>query len=423
MKLATSATIVALLTIGVIRWPSPTEARGESATRAQAPVAVEIPTFQWDPAWSKTMPNNWMLGATIGAHVDSRDHIWIVHRSFGNGTGAPSAYQAAADQTPPVAECCRAAPPVVEFDRAGNLVQGWGGPGSGYEWPEGEHGIFVDHKDNVWIGSNFAGQRGGSSRISTQVLKFTRQGKFLLQIGKEGVLGTNDDHQNMKQPTGIWVDAATNEAFVADGELQDHRRVIVFDADTGAYKRHWGAYGNTPMDGDLGRYAPGDKPEQFRGPHCVRMSRDGLLYVCDRFNDRLQVFRKDGTFVKEIFVAPSTLYPGSVYDVAFSPDAEQKSLYVADGMNKKVWILLRESLEVLDRFGVGGNFGGQFNHPHSIAADSAGNLYVTETLEGKRVQKFTFTGMKTAVPLPPPPQPRQTPRLTTTLTSTRRHRQ
>ena len=376
-----------------------------SLPSAQSRAAVEMPTFQWDPTWPKPLPNNWMLGATIGAHVDSRDHIWIVHRSFGNGTGTLSDYQAAASQKPPLAECCTAAPPVVEFDQAGNLVQAWGGPGPGYEWPEGEHGILVDYKDNVWVGTNFAGQRGGSNRISTQLLKFTRTGRFLLQIGKEGVIGTNADRQNMKQPTGIWVDQATNEAYVSDGELQDHRRIIVFDADTGAYKRHWGAYGKTPVDGDLGRYTPGDRPDQFRGPHCSRMAKDGLLYVCDRFNDRLQVFRKDGTFVKELFIAPETRYPGSVYDVAFSPDPQQKYLYVADGMNKKVWILLRESLRVLDRFGVGGNFGGQFNHPHSITADSHGNLYVTETLEGKRVQKFRFTGMKKAVPMAQPVQP------------------
>src|SRR5262245_16782082 len=252
------------------------------AALVQSAAPVEIPTFKWDPAWPKPMPNNWMLGATIGAYVDSRDHIWIVHRSFGNGTGAPTDYQIAAAQKPPTAECCIPAPPVVEFDQAGNVVQAWGGPGQGYEWPEGEHGIFVDYKDHVWVGSNFAGQRGGSTRVSTQVLKFTRDGKFLLQIGKEGVIANNEDHQNMKQPTGIWVDPATNEAFVSDGELQDHRRVIVFDADSGAYKRHWGAYGNKPVDGTLPRYKPGDKPQQFAGPHCVRMSQDGFLSVCDR---------------------------------------------------------------------------------------------------------------------------------------------
>ncbi|MGE0394021.1 MAG: hypothetical protein AB7P67_10700 [Vicinamibacterales bacterium] len=189
---------------------------------------------------------------------------------------------------------------------------------------------------------------------------------------------------------------------MSDGELLFHRRVIVFDADTGRFKRMWGAYGNKPEDlKDLPRYKPGDPPpQQFRGPHCMRMDKDGQLYVCDRFNDRLQVFRKDGTFVRERFIAPNTLYPGSVYDVAFSPDPKQTYAYVTDGMNKKVWILLRDTLEIVGRFGVGGNGGGQFNHPHSIAVDSKGNLYVTETLEGKRVQRFLYKGLRAAQPIP-----------------------
>ena len=352
---------------------------------------VQAPRFEYDPSWPQPLPDNGFLGATVGVHVDAQDHVWIVHRYDGIGTGSPSAYQVAASQDPPTAECCRTISPVIEFDQAGHVVSSWGGPGTGYEWPEGEHGIFVDDDDNVWIGSNAA---GGDRKVDTHVLKFTRDGSFLLQIGQQGLVAGNDDTQNMLQPTGMVVDTAVDEVFVSDGELQFHRRVIVFDSETGAFKRMWGAYGNTPEDlQDLPPYSPDDPaPQQFRGPHCVEMSHDGLLYVCDRFNDRLQVFQKDGTFVTEKVIARETLYPGSVYDIAFSPDPEQRFLYIADGMNKKVWTLLRDSLEVVGRFGVGGNNGGQFNHPHSIATDSSGNLYVTETLEGKRVQRFLNRG-------------------------------
>jgi hypothetical protein len=382
-------------------WPSPCQERPASAPEQ----AGLVPYFEYDPTWPKPLPNNGFLGAVIGAHVDARDHVWIVHRSGGGGTGAPSAYQVAAAQTPKLAECCTPAPPVLAFDAAGTVVASWGGPGPGYEWPEGEHGIFVDHEDSVWIGSNgVAGQtaEGKSTKTDTHVLKFTRDGQFLLQIGTQGVVRGNDDTENMIEPTGMVVDPAAGEVFVSDGELLFHRRVIVFDAGTGMFKRMWGAYGNKPEDlKDLPRYKPGDPaPQQFRGPHCMRMDTDGLLYVCDRFNDRLQVFQKDGTFVREKFIAPDTLFPGSVYDIAFSPDPEQTYAYVADGMNKKVWILLRKTLEIVGRFGVGGNGGGQFNHPHSIATDSQGNLYVTETLEGKRVQRFLYKGLKAAQPIP-----------------------
>jgi DNA-binding beta-propeller fold protein YncE len=294
--------------------------------------------------------------------------------------------------------------PVVEFDQTGRIVSSWGGPGTGFEWPSGEHGIFVDHQDNVWIGSNGQGRRSGppgavaqagAEQTDTHILKFTRTGTFLLQIGKQNIHGGNDDTRNMLQPTGIFVDAATNEVFVSDGEHGNHRRVIVFDGATGAYRRMWGAYGNKPEDPDLGDYKPGDPPaRQFRYPHGIELSKDGLVYVADRSNNRVQVFKKDGTFVNEVIIAPQTLYPGSVDDVAFSADAQQRFMYVADNLNKRVWIVERASLRVLGKFGEGGNHGGQFNMPHSIATDSKGNIYVTETLEGKRVQRFLYKGLK-----------------------------
>jgi len=352
----------------------------ENRVAAQGRGGVQAPMFQVDPLWPKPLPNHWVIGSTIGVSVDARDHVWIVHRP---DTLQPKEVSASAN--PPAASCCSPAPPVLEFDAEGNLIGHWGGPGPGYEWPQSNHGITADYKGNVWI--------GGNGRTDAQILKFTAGGKFLLQIGHQGKSGGSNDVENLKGAAKIFVDPATNEAYVADG--YGNKRVIVFDADTGQYKRHWGAYGNKPDDTDLGRYNPDAPPaRQFRSPvHCAELSKDGLLYVCDRPNDRLQVFKKDGTFVKEVFVAKTTLADGSVWDVAFSKDPQQKYIYLADGANEKVYIILRETLEILTSFGDGGRQPGQFYAVHSIASDSKGNIYTTETYEGKRVQKFVYRGL------------------------------
>ncbi len=352
----------------------------ENRVAAQGRGGVQAPMFQVDPLWPKPLPNHWVIGSTIGVSVDARDHVWIVHRP---DTLQPKEVSASAN--PPAASCCSPAPPVLEFDAEGNLIGHWGGPGPGYEWPQSNHGITADYKGNVWI--------GGNGRTDAQILKFTAGGKFLLQIGHQGKSGGSNDVENLKGAAKIFVDPATNEAYVADG--YGNKRVIVFDADTGQYKRHWGAYGNKPDDTDLGRYNPDAPPaRQFRSPvHCAELSKDGLLYVCDRPNDRLQVFKKDGTFVKEVFVAKTTLADGSVWDIAFSKDPQQKYIYLADGSNEKVYIILRETLEILTSFGDGGRQPGQFYAVHSIASDSKGNIYTTETYEGKRVQKFVYRGL------------------------------
>jgi len=352
----------------------------ERSARAQSAGAVQAPAFQVDPLWPKPLPNHWIIGSTIGVSVDAQDHVWIIHRPdtlVPNETGAAS--------NPPTASCCFPAPPILEFDQAGNLVGHWGGPGQGYEWPQSNHGITVDYKGNVWIGGN--GQK------DAQVLKFTRQGKFLLQIGHFDKSRGSLDTENLSRPAKIFVDAAANEAYVADG--YGNHRVIVFDADTGAFKRMWGAYGNPPDDTNLGRYNPDAPPvKQFRNPvHCSEIANDGLVYVCDRTNDRLQVFRKDGTFVKEAFVQKTTLASGSVWDIAFSKDRQQTYIFLADGSDEKVFILRRDTLEVLSSFGDGGRWPGTFFGVHSIATDSKGNIYTTETYEGKRVQRFLFKGV------------------------------
>jgi DNA-binding beta-propeller fold protein YncE len=357
--------------------------------------AAQAPAFEVDPLWPKPLPNHWVLGSTIGVSVDESDHIWIIHRSsatLGNN-------EKGLELKPPTGECCAGAPPVLEFDQAGNLLNHWGGPGQGYEWPTSNHGITIDYKGNVWIGGNGEGD--------AQLLKFTKTGKFLLQVGKanaravpadkEGVSkfgGNSNDNTSFGRVAKIFVDPKENEAFISDGYL--NKRVVVLNADTGAFKRYWGAYGNKPDDTNLGPYNPDAPPApQFRNPvHCAELSVDRLLYVCDRVNDRIQVFTPAGKFLKEAFIAKKSLGEGSVWDIAFSKDPQQTYIFLADGRNMKIRILKRDTLEELTNFGDGGRQPGQFYAPHSIAVDSKGNLYTTETYEGKRVQRFVYKGLR-----------------------------
>ncbi|MEX2281920.1 MAG: hypothetical protein WEE89_05515 [Gemmatimonadota bacterium] len=351
---------------------------------AEREQAVQAPRFEVDPFWPKPLPNHWVLGMAIGVGVDSRDHVFIVHRS--NDSLEPT-QERGATANPPISECCVGAPPVLEFDPEGNLVRGWGGPADGYTWPGSNHGIAIDDKDNVWIGGN-----GGSD---SHILKFTHDGKFLMQIGTPGLGQQNASHamDRFGKVAKISFDVANNEAYIADG--YGNRRVAVIDMDNGKIKRFWGAYGNKPDDTATPPYNP-DAPliQQFRTPvHCAEPTNDGLVYVCDRPNDRIQVFRKDGTFVKEQRIAPRTLGDGSVWDIAFSRDPQQKFLYLADGKNARVYVMDRQSLEILTTFGDGGRQPGQFFAVHSIATDSKGNIYTTETYEGKRLQKFVYKGV------------------------------
>jgi len=354
----------------------------ERAAAAEARNAVQAPTFEVDPLWPKPLPNHWLLGSTIGVSVDGQDHVWIVHRG---GSTLNARTEMSGANPPSPEECCAPAPPVLEFDSAGNLVGHWGGPGEGYEWPASNHGITVDHNGNVWI--------GGNDKKDAHVVKFTKDGKFLMQFGHQGKSAGSNDTDNFGQVAKIFVDPKANEAYVADG--YGNRRVAVIDADSGKFKRYWGAYGNKPDDTDLGKYDPDAPPaQQFRNPvHCAELANDGLVYVCDRANDRIQVFQKDGKFVKEVFIAKKTLGDGSVWDIAFSKDPPQKYLYLADGKNEKVYVLERATLQILTSFGDGGRQPGQFFGVHSIATDSKGNIYTTETYEGKRLQKFVYRGL------------------------------
>jgi DNA-binding beta-propeller fold protein YncE len=357
-------------------------ARALDQAAAQGGGTVQAPKFEVDPMWPKPLPNNWLMGMTIGLAIDAQDHVWVVHRR-----DTLSAAEVAAEQNPPTGTCCRRAPPILEFAPDGTLLRSWGGPGQGYEWPESNHGLAVDHKGIVWMGGNVG--------ADSQVLKFTQDGKFVAQFGRSGQNKGSNDPQNFGRPAKIFVDPRENEAYIADGYL--NKRVVVIDADTGKFKRYWGAYGEKPDDTNLGPYDPAAPvARQFRTPvHCSDLSVDNLVYVCDRPNNRLQVFTREGKFVKEAFFAKKTLGDGAVWDVAFSKDPQQRYLYLADGKNQRIYILQRDTLELLSSFGDGGRQPGQFFAVHSIGTDSKGNLYTTETYEGRRVQKFVFKGVTT----------------------------
>jgi DNA-binding beta-propeller fold protein YncE len=352
----------------------------QNAATAQQPAMVDIPMFEVDPLWPKPIPNEGLLGMTIGAAIDAQDNLWVVHRS----SSTLHNNEKGAELNPPLAICCRGAPPVLAFNPDGDLIQSWGGPGPGYEWPESMHGIFIDHKGNVWLGGNGA--------KDSQILKFTKDGKFLAQSGKQGKNEGSNDPENFGRVAQLYIDPKTNEGYVADG--YKNRRLAVIDGDTGKIKRFWGAYGNKPDDGPQGPYKPGDSLQQWRSPvHCVALANDGLLYVCDRQGDRVQIFRTDGKFVEEHFYAKSTLGAGSTWEMAFSKDPEQRFAYITDGQNERIRIIERKTMKELASFGRGGRQPSEFYGVHSIAVDSKGNIYTTETFEGKRIQKFNYKGM------------------------------
>jgi DNA-binding beta-propeller fold protein YncE len=352
------------------------------AALGQAPAAKPggpVPTFQADPTWPPALPNNWVMGAVASVAVDRRDHVWLLHRPRTVAAGAEN----------------RAAPPVLEFEASGKFIQGWGGPSDSFEWPDNEHGIYLDDKDVVWIGGNAgtgANLIKAPWRDDDMLLKFTMQGTFLQQFGRRDQSRGNSDTKNLKEPADVVVYRKTNEAFVADG--YGNRRVIVLDANTGAFKRMWGAFGKAPVDGPQAPPAgaaatpppplytePG--PPQFSRPvHSLEVSNDGLLYVSDRGNGRIQVFTIAGTYVKQLFINPRGI-PGAV---ALSPDPQQQFLYVGDSGNSRILVVNRKSLEIVSEFVKKGSLS-----PHHMATDSKGNIYTAET--GRGTQRFLFKGM------------------------------
>ena len=350
---------------------------------------ADAPRYHVDAAWPKPLPNNWVMGQIGGLTVDSHDRIWVLQRPR-----SATRDELGLDQKPPIQMCCTATPAVLVFDTEGNLLKSWGGPGFVPEWPSSEHGIWVDKSDNVWIGGNSPGDR--------HIIKFNNDGKQILQIGRSSKEPkSNQNTSLLGQPAEMEVDDAARELFVADGYLNN--RVVVYDSEIRAFKRDWGAYGislnQVTNPGGTGygavppaeRYTPGKPPsKQFgRFVHCIRLSKDGLVYICDRENDRIQVFTKAGKFVKEFFVRPETLAAGSTWSINMSADAKQKYLLVADGTNNVVWVLRRDDGKVVATFGRSGRNAGDFHWVHQAGLDSKGNYYTGEVDTGKRVQKFT----------------------------------
>ena len=346
------------------------------AGQVRPPASDDVPKFRLDPAWPK-IPNNWTFGQAASVAVDAQDHVWVLHRP-----GSLSA-----EERP------KAAPPVLEFDAAGNFIQGWGGPGQGYEWFQEEHGIHIDPKGYVWITGNLEKDH--------HILKFTKAGKFVMQIGHAGQSKGNADTKNLNRPADVFVYAKTNEAFVADG--YGNRRVIVFDADTGEFKRMWGAFGNVPSDTPP-NLALADAEEngapQFGNPvHAARVSNDGLVYVSDRAGKRVQVFTLDGKYVKQVFIGRDCKTPEcgtgtTAACTAFSPDPAQRFMYVGDRGHGTVTVFNRKTLERLDTFGQIGSAPGEFRTLHHMATDSKGNLYVAQITmirpDTRGIQKFTL---------------------------------
>ena len=342
---------------------------------AQTPAARSLPMFEVDPSWPK-VPDKWKLGDASSFAVDAQDNIWLLHRP----------------RTLKPEQATMAAPPVMVFDQAGNNIKAWGGAGSGFEWPEREHGIHIDYKGFVWIGGNSCptnGLRGLKPVADDQLLKFTQDGKFVMQIGHSNQSRGNADTADLHRPADVWVHPQTNELYVADG--YGNHRVIVFDADTGAFRRMWGAFGNRPMDDDHCEIV---QPKSFPDPqgpanfsivHAIRVANtDDTVYVADRENRRVQMFLPDGTFVKQL-IRTATPF---AKNLAFSPDREQQFLYV--GGDKDILIVDRKTLEPVGSIRVPGMIGAG----HQIQTDSKGNIYIAQTTSG--LQKLTFKGMTTA---------------------------
>lgn len=403
---------------------------GVWAVLRQTAEAQSPPVFRNVPLWPQPFTDDsWVIGSVTGVATDAQNHLWAAHR--GNESLEPNErgmIPVPGGQGQPTSSvCCMAAPYILEYDAGGRLLSSWGGPSTGYAWPQATGGIAADAKGNVWITAAGieplpAGGRGrggaapapapaGAGRgdaagrgatpppPDAHVLKFTRDGRYVLTIGTPGKMDGPDSQTTLNRPSAVAVDDAANEVFVAD---LGNRRVVVFDAGKGTYKRHWFAYGEKTAGAAPGAYNSADPPaKSFRDITCIEISRDGLVYVCDKSSNRIQVFDKSGKFLREAFIAKDTMggvisgtfgvlnAAGAVWDVALSNDAQQRYLFVADGMNKKIRILQRDNLSEVGSIGSGGRYPGQFLVVNSVAVDSQGNLYTGETHHGKRLQKFS----------------------------------
>ena len=370
---------------------------------AQNSSGVKYPTFEVDTNWPK-LPNNWVMGNVSKIVVDKHDNVWLIHRPR----------TVPADKTP--------APPVVELDTNGKFVQAWGGDGEGFDWPDAEHNVFVDYKDNVWISGSSPSGQSKTKRSDDMVLKFTNSGKFLMEIGGRTVSKGSTDPKSVNKPGDLFVWPKANELFVSDG--YGNRRLVVFDADSGAFKRMWGEFGKPPEDdansggpGASGGHAgtsdtaeggggarpaldtEGDGSPKFASPvHGVLVSNDDIVYVVDRSNRRVQLFTPEGKYLKQMFINRAGPASGSASGLAFSPDKDQQFLYISDYGNSHVVVVDRKKLEILYQFGKRGATPGDFQGIHHIAVDSKGNLFAAEVAPGARAQRFAFKGMSSTMP-------------------------
>ena len=353
--------------------------------------AAKVPTWQADSMPWPQLPNGWVTGPVTSVAAGKNGHVWVVHRP----------------RLVPDAQKAKAAPPILEFDDKGAFVKGWGGTGQGFDWPTNEHGLYIDYKGNFWLTGSSPSGGIPNSETDNMIVKFNSAGKFLLQIGGHGQPGGNNDTKNFERATDVDVYQKTNEVFVSDG--YGNRRVMVFDADTGAFKRMWGAFGKPPDSEPPANPRPpanapraerpvptGDGPPVFANPvHCVKISNDGLVYVCDRTNYRIQVFTPDGKYVKQVFLNLTEAGGSTAASIAFSPDQNQTYMYVADYGNSHLHVMERKTLKLLYSFGKRSADRGDFQGIHMITVDPKGNLYTAEVAPGSRAQRFFYKGMGT----------------------------
>jgi len=368
--------------------PAVTSAQSANAkVAAGSPTAENLPIYEVDPTWPPTLPNDWILGDIRGLFVDDNDHLWVIHMP-----SSLTPQEIGAATKPPIADGCYPAPPVLELDAEGKVLQAWGGPGQGYTWFDQEHGIYIDHNGFVWMGTS----------NGMHVMKFTQDGKHVLTIGEPGLNRGSNDPDHLGGPANFYVEPTSNELFSADGYI--NRRVVVYDAATGKYKRHWGAYGKRPTDTEKYTYPVkrSGPPQEYSVVHGLIGTKDGLIYVSDRRGNRIQVFRQNGEYLLEKFVRPETGGSGSGFSLQVSRDPEQSLLYLMDGTNQRVWILRRMDLAILDRFGKPGRQAGEFIRAHMIAIDSKNRMYTGEAGNGRRMQRWILKGTRPVASVKPP---------------------
>jgi DNA-binding beta-propeller fold protein YncE len=338
-----------------------------AAPRPSEALAVERP---WPAA---PLPNGWIMGDVTAVAVGPKDTVWILQRP----------------RSLTEADRPHAAPPVLVFSRDGRFLRGFGGPGAGYDWPQIEHTLAVDAKGRAWISGSF---RADPAKMDSQILVFDPQGRFLRQIGRPGASQGNADTGNFGAPADMFIDDARREVYVADGYV--NRRLIVLDSETGAFKRMWSAFGAPPPNQAgpppraVGTPAPplvGEGDAAFNGVHGVEIARDGTVYVSDRLNQRIQAFTREGRYLRQAFVDRESANPQSVSGIAFSPDPQQRHMYVADWGNGRLLILDRRTLALVDTFDA------KFTGPHLLATDSRGTLYVSE-VAARRVTRIAPAG-------------------------------